>query len=106
MMPGDNYASATSSAKSLFSDTHAVQFHDPERRAGGAFGKAVGAPGGKVAWDFYMFFDQGEVWEKKVPIPRTYIHQLKGSSWASEEKFISGRALFDGLYRMAAEEMK
>lgn len=103
IMPGDNYASATGSAKSFFSDTHAVQFHDPERRAGEAFGKALGAKGGKVAWDFYMFFDEGEVWKKKAPMPREYVHQLKGSSWAPKEQFRKGRVLFDDLYTIAAE---
>lgn len=106
MMPGDNFASATGSAKNFFSDTHAAQFHDPERRAGEAFGKAVGAAGGKVAWDFYLYFDEGEVWEKKAPLPKAYLHQLKGSSWASEAQFRTGRELFDELYRVAVEEMK
>lgn len=103
MMPGDNFASATGSAKNLFSDTHAAQFHDPERRAGEAFAKTLGAASGKVAWDFYMFFDEGEVWEKKAPLPKAYLHQLKGGSWVSKEQFREGRVLFDDLFTMANE---
>ena len=106
MMPGDNFASATTSGKNYFSDTHAQQFHDPERRAGKAFGSALGAEKDKVAWDFYMFFEEGEIWEKKAPVPNAYVHQLKGSRWASEEHFTSGRAVFEELYRVAAEQMK
>lgn len=102
-MPGDNYASATSSAKSFFSDTNAVQFHDPERRAGEAFAKAFGAKGGKVAWDFYMFFNAGVLWDKAAPMPRAYLHQLKTSSWAHKDQFRVGRMLFDDLYTIAAE---
>jgi hypothetical protein len=105
MLPGDNSGSATSSGNTYFSDTDAIQFHDPERRAGGAFGAAFGGVKNQVAWDFYMFFEAGELWEKKTPLPRTYVHQLKRSRWASEDHFTSGRALFDDLYR-AAEKMR
>ena len=106
MMPRDNSASAFTSAKNYFSDSPGIQFHDPERRAGEALGEAVSGEKGKVAWDFYMFFEAGDLWEKKVPKPKAYVHQLKGTSWASAEHFRSGRELFDELYRIAVEEMK
>ena len=69
MLPGDNSFSATNSAKTYFGDTSAQQYHDPERRAGDAFGAAFGGGKDQVAWDFYMFFDAQVVWEKKVPQP-------------------------------------
>lgn len=106
MLPGDNSFSAGSSAKTYFADTDVQQFHDPERRAGDTFGAVFGGGKDQVAWDFYMFFDVGVTWDKETPLPRAYIHQLKGSKWASEEHFTSGRALFEDLYRVASEEMR
>lgn len=106
ILPRDNSFSAGTSAKTYFADTQAIQFHDPERRAGKAFAEALGAEKDKVAWDFYLFFDADQSWEKGPPSPKAYIHQLKRSSWAGEEQFRSGRELFDVLYRMAIEEYR
>lgn len=106
MLPGDNNFSAMSSAKTYFGDTSVQQYHDPERRAGKAFGVAMGAEKDKVAWDIYMFFDTGVEWEKKAPVPKAHVHQLKGSSWAPEETYTSGRAIFEDLYRAAREDMQ
>lgn len=106
MLPGDNSYSASSSAKTYFGDTQAIQFHDPERRAGTAFAAALGADKDKVAWDFYMFFDAGQRWEKNPPTPKAYLHQLKGSSWAAEDRFITGRELFEKMYRVAVDEIR
>jgi hypothetical protein len=106
LLPRDNSFSAGTSAKAYFADTQAIQFHDPERRVGKAFAAALGADKDKVVWDFFMFFAAGDSWEKKAPVPKAYLHQLKGSSWADEEQFRSGRDLFDALYRMASEESR
>lgn len=105
LLPRDNSFSASTSAKAYFADTQAIQFHDPERRVGKAFAAALGADKDKVAWDFYMFFEGGQIWEKLPPTPKAYLHRLKRSSWADEERFRGGRDLFEALYRVAVEEL-
>ena len=62
----------------LMSDARAAHYWDPENRAGTAFQRHI-ADLGSPAWDVWMLFAPGVVWEGDVPpAPTWWEHQLSG----------------------------
>ena len=72
--------------------------HDPEKRSGIAIAKGLGAEEGMVAWDMYLFYEIGSEWGEIPPSPATWMHQLKGSSWADSALYRSGNDLTETLH--------
>lgn len=84
-------------AASLFKDKRVVQFFDKENKFGDVAAKAIN-PSGEQAWDIYMFFDKNIKWNKTLPRPFEYAHQLGPTrTWADQTKYFCGNKLIERL---------
>jgi hypothetical protein len=81
MMSGDTYEAAQKAEKK-FKDKRVKQFYDPQQLAGRAIAKSLGHSD-QVAWDIYLFYPGGALWEDLPPPPETFMHQLR-DSWADQ----------------------
>jgi hypothetical protein len=79
MLAEDKEADITALAREM-SDPRIRWFHDPRHRAGRAIATSLGGTS-QIAWDVYLFFDAGVEWEKQLPAPRHWTHQLS-DAWA------------------------
>ncbi len=62
----------------LMPDGRAIHYWDPEDRVGAAFQRHIDGLRG-AAWDVWMLFAPGVVWEGSVPpAPTWWEHQLSG----------------------------
>jgi hypothetical protein len=92
MLSSDNVDAARPMAASL-ADRRVTHFHDPrpERHAGRAFGKDIMRFGSMAAWDVYLFYAPGLIWEADLPPPTEWFHQLGGRLRADPKRFAGGR---------------
>ena len=81
-------------AASMFKDPSIVQFFDAENKFGDLVAKRLN-PKGEKAWDIYMFYDKETAWDKTMPRPFDYAHQLSSSThpWVDQTKYFVGNAL-------------
>lgn len=81
-------------AASLFKDPSIVQYFDAENKFGDLVAQRLN-PKGEKAWDIYMFFDKDTEWNKTIPRPFDYAHQLSASlhPWADNTKYFCGNDL-------------
>ena len=85
-------------ASRLFShDSRVTQFYDPGQICGLEVAGGLGAEPGEVAWDIYLFFDGQDKWLDKMPKPKDWVHQLRGSSWAEPGRLVQGEQLSSKL---------
>jgi len=87
MMDGDTYEAAEKAA-AKFSDVRANQFYDPQKLTGRALAESLGHKT-EVAWDMYLFYPTGTIWQENPPPPETYVHQLP-NSWADQSRDLIG----------------
>ena len=81
-------------ASRVFSSAPRVtQFYDPGQISGLEVAGGLGAETGEVAWDIYLFFDGHDTWLDRMPQPKDWVHQLKGSSWAEAGRLVQGDQL-------------
>ncbi len=79
--------------------TRVSEFHDPrihnywdeKRVTGTSWQERLGLP--SFAWDVYLLFDRSATWQKEVPQPTFWMHQLMGAqdkaTFLDEEQFES-----------------
>jgi hypothetical protein len=79
-------------------DPRAIHFWTESTSLGDAFRPVLGLTE-EPAWDVYLVYPAGVVWEGDLPAPAGYLHQLRGR--LPEERLLSGLALVD-LLRSAA----
>jgi mercuric ion transport protein len=81
-------------AASMFQDPSIVQYFDAENEFGDLVAQRL-SPKGEKAWDIYMFFDKDTEWNKTIPRPFDYAHQLSASlhPWADNTKYFCGNDL-------------
>jgi mercuric ion transport protein len=80
-------------AASFFKQKDITQFFDQENKFGDIAAKAIN-PKGEQAWDIYMYFDKDSRWDKTLPRPFEYVHQLGPSTtWADQTKYFCGSNL-------------
>lgn len=81
-------------AASMFKDPSIVQYFDADNTFGDMVAKRLN-PNGEKAWDIYMFYDKESEWNKSVPRPFEYAHQLSASiyPWADNTKYFCGNDL-------------
>lgn len=84
MLQGDSEERAERAAQK-FTDARVAQFYDPEKRTGQKIAASIGWDH-KVAWDIYLFYAAGSVWDQKPPHPTAWMHQLK-EDWADQDHF-------------------
>ena len=85
---------AVQEASNLFiNDPRVTQFYDPLKASGLDVAEGFGAKTGEVAWDVYLFYDYLTEWVEKLPLPKDWVHQLGGSSWAESGRLFQGEQL-------------
>ena len=62
---------------SEFHDPRIHNYWDEERITGKAWEERLGLP--SFAWDVYFLFDRSASWQKDVPQPNYWMHQLMGA---------------------------
>jgi hypothetical protein len=83
MLSEDSVRAARKLANELY-DSRLRHFYDSERRVGKAIAEVLGAAG-QTAWDTYLFYEAGMVWQSEPPRPVGWVHQLTDSMWADPE---------------------
>ncbi len=101
MRQGDSERAAADAALTLDRARLGVHFHDPGRIVGSAVAEALGGRG-RVAWDIYLFYPPGSLWDGSPPPPVEWYHQLGEPEWASLSRYRTGRALTRALRQAAA----
>lgn len=81
-------------AASMFKDPSIVQYFDADNKFGDMVAKRLN-PKGEKAWDIYMFYDKEIEWNKAIPRPFEYAHQLSASlhPWVDNTKYFCGNDL-------------
>ncbi len=96
MLPQDSAAAAAEAART-YDDPRARHFYDPQRVTGQAIASVLGGAG-RVAWDTYLVYPAGARWDRAVPAPEVWTHQLEGSAWADAAHYRSDEALIAALH--------
>jgi hypothetical protein len=84
MLADDSPATTEQSAK-IYAHPRIQSFADPARRAGRHIAGRLGggermSDGDRIAWDCYLFYPQGVIWEHDLPLPDQWFHQLDAQS--------------------------
>lgn len=100
MLPEDSPPAAQLSAAEIFATTPALQFYDPEKRAGREIARSLGWEG-VTGWDMYLIYAPGSLWTQIPPQPEAWSHQLISSRMVEPEHYHTGAnldaALLGGL---------
>jgi hypothetical protein len=75
MLPEDTETAAHESA-ALVHDRRALHFWDAGRVLPGVFAAVLGLPEGWPAWDVYLAYPPGALWDDCPPAPAFWHHQL------------------------------
>jgi hypothetical protein len=67
---------AAAGATALISDSRAAHFWDGDQTLGRLYAKALRLPPDDLAWDVYLLFPGGVRWEREVPKPAYWMHQV------------------------------
>jgi hypothetical protein len=97
MLEGDTEAAAQGAADTILADPRVRHLYDPERHAGRAIARHLGAEQDQVAWDIYLFYEPGAEWREAPPTPAAWMHQLTNSRWADPAHYHSGQDLVEEL---------
>jgi hypothetical protein len=100
MLPPDNEAAATSSAR-LIRGSRVQHFYDPNALAGKAIAASLGGSGA-IAWDIYLFFPSGLQWHQEPPRPVEWAHQLS-DAWIDPKHFHWNDGLVRELQRIMTQ---
>ncbi|MEW5941361.1 MAG: hypothetical protein AB1750_16980 [Chloroflexota bacterium] len=92
MLARDDEDAALSAFESFPPLPNAAHFHDPKRLVGKKVAESVGAPG-RVAWDFYLVYEKGKLWEGAPPPPSAWFHQLGDEAWTDPAHYKWGKDL-------------
>ena len=95
MMSGDDPESARAASES-YADDRVEHRWDPERRLGALFAKRLGLQG--VAWDVYLLYPAGVVWEDDgPPEPTFWMHQLPMAAGADKARLLHPESLYHAV---------
>ena len=104
MMPNDSANGANLEA-SNFGDLPVAHAWDPERNAGGLYAKTLGLS--SVAWDAYLLYQAGVVWQGDLPPkPSFWMHQLPESSGADRELLLHPATLARELIALLGDGVR
>ena len=79
MFPGDSRGWAKTRSDE-FTDKRLSYYWDGERLTGKEWQKVLGTKG--VAWDIYLIYGAQSKWDKELPAPDFWMHQLRGETTA------------------------
>jgi len=90
MYGGDTLVVVNKASRLFSADPRVTQFYDRENLAGMEVAVGLEAKSEEVAWDVYLFFGGEDEWLDILPQPVDWVHQLKNSSWAIQERLYQG----------------
>ncbi len=102
MLAGDTPAT-TEQAAARFAHPRLHSFADPQRLVGRYLAGRLGG-GDWIAWDCYLLYPPGVVWEHDLPLPDQWFHQLDNCCVDPSHQQCGPRllsALLDGAQRLA-----
>lgn len=99
MLEGDTEAAARHAAAAFTGNRRVHQFHDAERRLGRHVAQVLGGESDAVAWDIYLFYEEGSTWTQELPVPSHWVHQLTTSGWAPSGRYFAGDDLSEELHQ-------
>lgn len=70
---GDTEVTAIGTARAI-RNPRVRHFYDADKLAGRAVAVSLGGEG-ETAWDIYLFYEQGTVWQHRPPVPVAWAHQ-------------------------------
>src|SRR5687768_14026424 len=97
MLAEDSQAAAVAAAIEL-GVTSGHQFFDSGLLASRAIAESIGASG-ELAWDMYIGYAAGSMWDKEPPTPVDWVHQLP-YEWADPGRMACGDDLAPGIARV------
>ena len=100
MLESDSKEAAREAAR-MMDDPRVRQFHDPERLVGRAIAGSLGSED-RIAWDFYLFYEQGLEWGERPPAPTAWAHQLS-ADWTDPARFHWAEDLVKELEQLMSE---
>jgi hypothetical protein len=108
-LPEDDRNSAEAQARE-FADDRTRQFWDGQDLLGSHVATRLDRAG-FVAWDIYLGFRAGLVWEEDMPEPAGWVHQMGDAAWAGDQEHALAhelenriRNLLDAIEPARAEE--
>ncbi|HSH79405.1 MAG TPA: hypothetical protein VLA19_12860 [Herpetosiphonaceae bacterium] len=100
MLVDDSEAAARRSAQ-LLAEPRVRQFYDARQEVGRVVADSLGAAG-EIAWDTYLFYRPGSIWNVDPPAPDTWMHQLS-AKWAPPSHLRRGDALPQALHAVTEQ---
>ncbi|NOY69412.1 MAG: hypothetical protein GXP53_07975 [Deltaproteobacteria bacterium] len=102
MMGDEDSIEAARTNEAAFSDVRVSHFWDPERLLGGLVAKTLLLK--KTAWDIYMLYDRGILWEGATfPQPFFWMAQLPSEWGLPMEKFLDPGSLAQTVSRLTGK---
>jgi len=95
MNPKDDIAAAKKALQG-FKVKRIKHFYDSQQSSGKSIAKDLPL-NAEVAWDIYLFYPKGIVWEDKIPKPSKWMHQMSDTD-ADSKYHRTGDNLVNGLY--------
>ena len=90
---GTDDRASTADASDSVPDDRATHYWDGATALGELYGEAVELPRGRsLAWDIYFVFDRDAEWQRDVPAPASWMHQL-----GRDERLLDGDALREAV---------
>ena len=105
IMDGDNLVSADLQSEK-FKDDRITHVWDPERLLGNRFAKVLNLKG--IAWDIYMLYVPGVIWNSDVPPePTFWMHQLPTKTGTDGELLLApGRFAHEVMTLLGDRDVK
>jgi hypothetical protein len=88
-------------AASLLTDDRAAHFWTASKTLGAAFQEPIGLTN-EPAWDVYLCYSPGVLFEGAPPAPNVFFHQLTGR--LPEDKRLRGSSLVSELHKLLGTE--
>ena len=91
------FRSAAKKALKNFQDKRISHFYDSEQLSGKLI--ALDLPlNAQIAWDIYLFYPKGTMWEDRTPEPSKWMHQMSDTD-ADSKHHRTGDDLVNELHR-------
>lgn len=98
-LPFDSGRTAAKASEIFGEDPRVKHFYDADELMGQALSAQFNWD--HTAWDIYLFYNAGDLWETAPPAPRAYLHQM--GRYLNDQHFHSGPDLVAGLAAAARE---
>ena len=96
ILESDNEGSVTTAMKTL-PDNRTAFYWDGKGELTKSYSRVLKLGEDRPAWDVYLVFDRTAEWKTDPPVPKSWMHQLRG---APAERRLDGEKLANELRRL------